>query len=129
MSDYAVGRGKPPRQHQFKPGNRAAAGRKNSKKDGFSLADILAGAVTKKMKIRRGAEIVSLAAGEIMIERLVRIMTTGTPREMVLVLGLIERHVPQFLAAPPEVFRVEYVRAEGSTVELPTIDAWKGAKP
>lgn len=128
MSDYDVGRGKPPREHQFKPGNRAAAGRKKTRKDGFSLADILASAVTRKMKIRRGEEIVSLGAGEIMIERLVRIMTTGTPREMVLVLGLIERHVPQFLAAPPEVFRVEYVRAGGSTVELPLIDKPKGTE-
>lgn len=128
MSDDEVGRGKPPREHQFKPGNRAAAGRKKTRKDGFSLADILASAVTKKMKIRRGEEIVSLAASEIMIERLVRIMTTGTPREMVLVLQLIERHVPQFLAAPPEVFRVEYVRAGGSTVELPLIDKPKGTE-
>jgi len=129
MSDYEIGYGKPPRANRFKPGNQAAGGKRRKRAEVLSLSDVLASAITKRMRVKRGDELVTLAAGEIMIERLVRMMTSGTPREMVLVMGLIERHAPQFLAARPEVFKIQYTRAEGSSVELPPADLWDQTGP
>lgn len=129
MSDeYDVGYGKPPRQHQFKPGNKAAKSRKSAKK-ALSMPEILDRALRTRRKIKRGGQVIDMAVAEILSERLVQTISTGNPRELALVVGLIERYLPDALASTPEALEITYHRAEGSTVALPPADLWKGTKP
>jgi hypothetical protein len=128
MSDkYDVGYKKPPRQHQFKPGNQAARRRGRSKKQEqtFSLAEILVKALRTKRKIKRGNEIITMEAGDIMCERLVQMMTAGTARDMLSIVALIQQHSPQMLAGAPETLEIVHHRAEGSSVPLPPADLWE----
>jgi len=128
MSDaYDVGYKKPPRQHQFQPGNQAARkrGRSKNKDETFSLAEILARALRAQRKIKRGDQIITMPAAEILIERLVQMMTTGTARDMLAIVTMIQQHLPQLLAAAPETLEIVHHRAEGSSVPLPSADLWE----
>jgi hypothetical protein len=127
MSDaYEIGYKKPPRQHQFKPGNQAARGRKRKKQDGLSIPDIIGRALATRRKIKRGNEIIAMPVAEILVERLVQVMTTGTARDMAMIIGLLERYAPDLLTGQPETLTVRYHRAEGSTVSLPPSELWDG---
>ena len=124
--DYEVGYGKPPEHSRFKPGN---AGRpKGSGKRELSIGDILAEAMSKRRKVRRGDRVVKMAVAEIYVERLIAMATTGSANDMLKVLALIARHAPNLLSAPEIEARVTYYRAPGSTVQLPSVDLWKGSK-
>lgn len=123
---YEVGYKKPPVGSQFKPGNQAARGRK--RKDaiaGLSIPEIIARALNTKRKIKHGNEIVSMPVSEILVERLIQMMTSGSARDLKSVVALMEKYSPELLAAPPEVFEVRHHRAEGSTVALPSGDLWE----
>lgn len=128
-SDYPVGYKRPPREHQFKPDNKAAKGRRRAKKEGLSIPEILHKAIASKRKIKRGNEIVDMPVAEILVERLVQSMTTGSAKDMALIISLLERHLPDLLAGEPEKLEVSYHRAEGSKVSLPPADLWEGKKP
>lgn len=125
MSDYDVGYGKPPEASRFKHGNTAASKSKRKPKQAISFPDLITRALYRPIKYKRGNDIVTSAAAEIMIERLVRMMVNGTAREAVIIMGMIERYAPQFMASAPEVFKVEYHQAEGSNVPLPPIELWE----
>ena len=124
--DYEVGRGKPPREHQFKAGNQAARGRK--KRQSISLPEMLEKALNRRRQIKRGGEIVSMKAGEIMIERFVQMMTTGSPRELIMMFGLIEKHAPKFLEQHAADIAITYQTAEGTSIDLPPTDLWEVGK-
>ena len=129
MSDnYKVGYGKPPIETQFKPKNKAAVGRKTPKKKALSLPEIFEKALRTKRKIKRGTAIIDMTVAEILGERLVQIMTSGTARELALMVSLLERHAPDLMAAQAEPLELTYHRAEGSTVPLPPADLWKRDK-
>lgn len=123
--DYTVGYGKPPKHGQFKPGNKAAAGKRRKKdKPGLSIATALAEAIATPVTVQRGDQRVTMAAGDVLTQRLVRIMTTGNARELGLVISLIEKHLPQSLSAPQQRLEVVYTQSSGSTVALPPAELW-----
>ena len=126
--DYDVGYGKPPRQHQFQRGNQAAKGRKRAKKV-LSLPEIIDRALRTRRKIKRGGEVIEMGVAEILVERLIQAMTTGSPRDMALIVAMLERYAPDVLASTPEQLEVTYHRAEGSNVPLPPAELWKRTKP
>lgn len=126
--DYKVGYGKPPRETQFKAGNKAAQGRKTPKKKALSLPEIFEKALRTKRKIKRGNAVIDMTVGEILGERLIQIMTSGTPRELALMVSLLERHAPDLMAVQAEALELTYHRAEGSTVALPPADLWERSK-
>lgn len=126
--DYKVGYGKPPRETQFKAGNKAAKNRKTPKKKALSLPEIFEKALGAKRKIKRGNAVIDMSVGEILGERLIQIMTSGTPRELILMVSLLERHAPDLMAAQSEPLEMTYHRAEGSTVPLPPADLWERNK-
>ena len=128
MSDYPVGYGRPPRQHQFKPGNKAAKGRKRATKQGLAIPEIISKALAGKRKIKRGVEVVDMRVADILVERLVQHMTTGSARDLATIVEMIERYLPEALASEPEQLEVTYHRAENSKVELPPADLWEGKK-
>ncbi len=78
--DYTVGYGKPPRDHQFKPGNQAARKRGTGNTKGKTrgkalvLPEIIDRALRTRRKIKRGGEICSLSVAEILVERFVQMM-------------------------------------------------------
>lgn len=123
---YEVGYKKPPVGSQFKPGNQAARGRKRKDANaGLSIPEVIGRALKTKRKIKRGNEIVSMPVSEILVERLIQMMTSGSARDLTLIVALLERYSPDLLASPPEVFEVRYHRAEGSKVALPSDDLWE----
>lgn len=122
--DYEVGYRKPPAQHRFQPGNKAAAKRPKRNKT-LSIPEILDQALNRRRRIKRGDEVVSMKAAEILIERFIQMMTTGTPRELVMMLGLIEKHAPRFLEQQASHMKVTYHQAEGSGVAPPPADLWE----
>ena len=125
MADgYRVGYGKPPRGYQFKPGNQAArkrksGGKNNGKGKALILPEIIDRALRTRRKIKRGGEVYSLPVAEILVERLVHTMTTGSPRDLALMVQLLEKHLPDALSSTPEALEVVYHRARGSQVALP----------
>lgn len=129
-NDYEVGYKKPPRQHQFGPGNQAASKRrkKPGKARGLSLPEIIDKALNTKRKAKRGDTIIEMPVAEILVERLVQAMTSGPVRDLKMIIDLIQQHAPNAFDAPMEEFAVRYHRAEGSTVPLPSLDLWKGEK-
>ena len=122
--NYEVGYGKPPREHRFQPGNQAARKRK-AKTKAIALPEIIDRALRTRRKVKRGDEVLSIPVAEILVERLVQMMTTGSARDLGMVVQLLERHLPDALAAPSETLDVIYHRAEGSRVALPPADLWQ----
>lgn len=122
--DYEVGFGKPPREHRFKPGNQAARKRK-AKTKAIALPEIIDRALRTRRKVKRGGAVYSVPVAEIFVERLIQMMTTGSAKDLNTVVQLIERYLPDALAAPAETLDVTYHRAEGSRVALPPADLWK----
>ncbi|MES2495988.1 MAG: DUF5681 domain-containing protein [Pseudomonadota bacterium] len=131
MSDsrepYEVGYRKPPVKTQFQPNNKAAAKRKK-RAPSLSIPEILDQALNRRRKIKRGDQIVSMKAAEILIERFVQMMTTGSPRDLVMMLGLIEKHAPRFLEQQAAHMTVTYLKAEGSGIASPPADLWEDEK-
>ena len=128
--DYDVGYGKPPRQHRFKPGNTAAKGLRKKAKAAdadkpLSIPEILDRALRTKRKIKRGEQVLDMEVADILVERLVQTMTSGSARDLQYVIGLIERFAPGALTSSPKPLEVFYHRAEGSKVALPPADLWK----
>lgn len=125
---YEVGYKKPPVKNQFKPGNQVARGRKrkSDKPAGLSIGEIIEKAMLARRKIKRGDRIIEMPVAEIMVERLIHTVTTGSARDLKMVIDLIQAHAPSLLAAPMQEFAVRYHHAEGSTVPLPPLELWKG---
>lgn len=122
--DYEVGYGKPPRKHQFKPGNQAARGKKKERSQTLSIPEILHEALNRRRKIKRGDQIVSMKAGEIMIERLVQMMVSGPSRDLTSILGMIEKHAPRLLEQQAMQMMITYQKADGSRIAPPPDDLW-----
>lgn len=128
--DYDVGYGKPPQQHRFKPGNQAAKGKKaRVRQQTLSMPEIFEKALRTKRKIKRGDQVFTMDVADILVERLVLMMTTGTARELATIIAMLERYAPDVLTALPETLEVTYHRAEGSTVALPPANLWERPKP
>lgn len=121
--DYSVGYGKPPRQHQFQQGNQVARKRKGKAKE-IAIPDLLVRALRTKRRMKRGETITSVSVAEIFVERLIQTMTTGSARDLALIVQMLERYLPEALAANPETLEISYHRAEGSSVPLPPSELW-----
>lgn len=122
--DYAVGYGKPPKQHQFKQGNQVARKRKSESKT-FAIPDLIDRALRTKRKVRRGDTITSVSVAEIFVERLIQMMTTGSGRDLSVIIQLLERYRPDALAGKPETLEVIHHRADDSKVPMPDEKLWK----
>jgi hypothetical protein len=84
---YTVGYKKPPREHQFKPGNlggRKKASEKRGPPDFASLLD-------QPLRARRGEKIVALDPFEAGIQSLVREAINGKPRALKEILKIFEK--------------------------------------
>lgn len=130
--DEPVGYGKPPRQHRFKPGNQAAAKSIRQKKkqaNALALPEILDRALRTKRKVKRGDQVYTIPVAEIMVERIVQMLTTGSSRDLALVMQLTERYLPDALTKTQEVLEIVHTRAANSDIELPSDDLWEGTKP
>lgn len=128
MSDgYEVGYGKPPKKHQFGPGNQAARKRKK-RSQALSIPDVIDKALRTRRKIKRGDQVMTMEVAEVMVERLVQIMTTGSAKDLIAILTWMEKHAPRALTQQLTEMTVHYRRAEGSSVPSPSADLWGTAK-
>ncbi len=121
--DYEVGYGKPPKAHQFKPGNQAAR-----KKKTISVSEAIEKALNTKRKIRKGDKELTLSVGEIVVERLVQLAMGGNARDLVKFVEIAHKYAPDALAGSAEELTITYTRAENSKVELPPADLWEKDK-
>lgn len=128
--DYPVGYGRPPREHRFKPGNQAA-GKRNGQGKGkaLSLPDIVDRALRTKRRIKRGDQVITLPVAEIMVERLIQAMVNGSAQDLTRIVAMLERYMPDTLAAETERLEVTYHRVDSSNVDLPPADLWDAEKP
>jgi hypothetical protein len=125
QSDTRVGYGQPPKEHQFKPGNQAARGRRSPRKKQLSIDEALAKAMRQKHRIAHGGQFVLMDGVEILAAKVVQAITTSSPRDLVSLVNLVERLLPGAGANATEVLRVIYESAQGSTIALPSADALK----
>lgn len=123
--DYDVGYGKPPRQHQFKKGNKKGGRKKSEKGPAFSMSELLTKAMTTRRRFRRGDRIVDMDMKELLVERVMHIASSGTPQQLGQLLVLLDRHAPHLVTPPAQETHFFYHRAPGSTVELPPPYLWK----
>jgi len=109
-ADYEVGYGKPPREHQFKPGEsgrqRAGTGKKRRRgRSGprrrargqatvaVSLGDMLQEAVQRKVRVTQNGRTEKKVLSEVLVERwLAAIVAGGKPNDMLKALQLLEAH-------------------------------------
>lgn len=130
--DEPVGYGRPPRKHQFQVGNKAASKshRRGTKKgNALELPELIDRALRAKRKIKRGNQVYSLSVAEILSERLVQMITSGTARDVAQVMQMIERYLPGALTRTTEVLEIIHHRAEASNIALPPDDLWEEGKP
>lgn len=107
-SEYEVGYKKPPRQYRFKSGNQMARGRTGRRTP--SIEKMLQRKLNQKVKVTRNGRVVSMSLVEALVERMVKLATTGTAREVAAMLHLIRDMAPNALARPEDLsLRVTYV--------------------
>lgn len=126
--DEPVGYRKPPRQHRFKPGNQAAAKhnrRKKKQDNALAFPESIDRALRSKRKVKRGDQIYAAPVPEILAERLVQMLTTGSARDLALAMQLIERHLPEALSRTTEVLEIVHTKAAASSIQLPSDDLWE----
>lgn len=122
--DYMVGYGKPPVQTRFKAGNPGRPRGSARQPRSVSLEDIVQKAMRRRVKLRRGDQIVDVGLTEVLINRIFTMATQGSARDVGLILNLLDRYAPD---APQKEALLEIIhhRAPGSTVELPPADLWR----
>ena len=129
--DRPVGYKNPPREHRFKPGNTAASKnnrRAKKKSNAIELPVILDRVLRTKRKVKRGDQVYSAPVAEIMVERFVQMLTSGTPREVALVMQLVEKYLPDALTKTAETLEITLHRAPGSAIPAPPDDLWEESK-
>jgi len=93
---YKVGYGRPPEEHQFKPGR---SGNPSGRPRGpESFSDRLNRELRKKVTIREGGRERRVSKGELLITRLVNDSLNGDYRKAVLVCQMAERQADEPLA-------------------------------
>ncbi len=121
MSDkYDVGYGKPPKQHRFKPGNQAARKRKGRrKKKSPSIEESFIAGWQAKKTFKIGDEMVDLSSPQILERRMPELMATGSPRDIAIILQMVDRYLPKPRQSRDDELTITHHRAEGSNVPLP----------
>lgn len=130
--DYEVGYGKPPAQHRFKPGNQAArkrTGASQKREPVVTLTSVVQDVMRAKRKAKRGDAVIKLTMAEILRERLIGMIMSGSHRDVITALQIMERLLPPAPASDPEPLEIHLTRAEGSRVELPTQALWQKPVP
>ncbi|WP_379554184.1 DUF5681 domain-containing protein [Qipengyuania sp. DGS5-3] len=121
--EYDVGYGKPPKQHQFQPGNQAARKNKGRKrKQTVSMEEAVSRALSAKRTIRKGGKELSLSIAEIVTERLIQLALSGDSRDLVRFIDVVQRYAPAERRDEVDSLNITIHKAEGSSVELPSDD-------
>lgn len=95
---YKVGKGKPPREHQFKKGNKRGKGRPKGAKN---IKTIVQEARSARVRVKVDGEIRSIPKGELVIHQVYNQASAGNPRAIDKAIMLEERYGPQEDPAGP----------------------------
>ena len=98
--DDEVGYKKPPKAHRFKPGNQMAKGGKGRRAP--TIEGLLQRKLNQRVKVTRDGRVVEIPLIEALIERLVKLASTGTSRDVTAMLHLIKDLAPDALARPED---------------------------
>lgn len=96
LKTYEVGYGKPPKAHQFQPGQ--SGNRDGRPKKPKTLTDLFERELRKKVTIREGDRTRKVTKGELLATRMVNDALNGDYRKGLLVYQLTERKADQDLA-------------------------------
>lgn len=130
--DYAVGYGKPPEQHRFKPGNSGRPkGSHNKAGSGKELTcekltceELTQQLLRRKTRVKRDDRVIEIGFGEMIVARLHSLAMQGTARDLTTVLAFVERYMPKAVTDDHRLDIVHH-RAGHSDVVLPPDDLWQ----
>lgn len=118
--DDPVGYGKPPKKHRFRKGNQMARRRKG--KTGQSFEKMLNKKLHEKVNAVRNGRTVRITLLEALLERMVKLATSGSARDLISVLNYVRANLPEALASPGDSgmhIRVTYVAPDPDTPTPP----------
>ena len=124
MSDYEVGRGKPPKHSRFKAGNQAARKRNTAKKIP-TMRQLLDEVLSETFTIKRGDEVVRMLGADVLKQRLKQLMMSSSGKDLTAFVSLLDKHGAGVFASEATKMEVTYHRAESSQVVLPSADLWE----
>jgi hypothetical protein len=101
--DYKVGHGNPPKEHQFKKGNKLGKGRKKGAK---GLKTIVNEASGQKVPVKLGGKPVKLSKLELTVHQVFTKASQGDLKAADKALALAERYGPQDALEGPEPEKV-----------------------
>lgn len=102
--DYEVGYCKPPKEHQFKPGNTSGKGRKKGSK---GMKTMVNRAFGKKVGVKEEGRTRRKPKSEVGLDQLATGFARGDPKATAPSLQLLERYSPQEDPEGPSAERVE----------------------
>lgn len=94
-NNYAVGYGKPPKQHQFKKGHSGNA--RGRPKKSRNVRTLLIETLNQRVQVRENGQIKTIPLRDAYIKKLTEKAMNGTMREMLAFLKEIERFGPEML--------------------------------
>lgn len=101
--DQEVGYCKPPKEHQFKPGNKFGKGRPQGSKN---LKTIVIEAMGQKVAVKMGGKTKKLSKVELTVHQVVTKASQGDLKAAEKALGLYERYGPQEDSGGPQPEKV-----------------------
>lgn len=108
---YAVGYGRPPRQHQFKPGQ--SGNPKGRVRKQARMPDIFERLINRRVRVVENGRESDVTVAEAILKRLVMKAMQGDHRSIQMILEMIEEHAPA-LARRPLVCGITVKQPDGT---------------
>jgi len=116
-NNYAVGYGKPPKQHQFKKGHSGNA--RGRPKKSRNVRTLLIETLNQRVQVRENGKVKIIPLRDAYIKKLTEKAMNGTMREMLTFLKEIERIAPEMLGNETTAMAVEvqFVMPDGERMD------------
>lgn len=116
-NNYAVGYGKPPKQHQFKKGHSGNA--RGRPKRSRNVRTLLMETLNQRVQVRENGKVKTIPLRDAYIKKLTEKAMNGTMREMLAFLKEIERIAPEMLENETTGIAVEvqFVMPDGERMD------------
>lgn len=114
---YRVGYGKPPREHQFKPGNKAAAGRR--KKRNEAIGEVVARSLNEKITVIINGKRRRITKLEAIIQMIIQ-QAAKSPRDAMRLLSWVSQAQPEPVPAwVDQKLKIEFVKRDWTDNPFP----------
>ncbi len=112
--DYEVGYGKPPKKHQFKPGQ--SGNPKGRPKGRKNMATLIQNVLDRKVVVKQNGRERKISFSEAFIEAFAQKAINGTTRDMVAAMKTIHEYMPEAFTPSdlPTEIRMVLVESDGN---------------